>query len=338
MLASTARFVPRFASAVRFVRAVSTLPTNPHIKVFPADASRASFLLSLLDSQPPNPRLAIGFATQDPPTPQTFTENQSFLNIMYEVLAEHAPQDEELLAQARAFAGPGGASLGAGGIFGAQQQHRRGNKKPSETTGAGGASGQGGAGGGGRGGYIHLSDSRNPPDFGRIAWPEDIIGSLELGATYVPDEDYEKLHAQDESEHGGSGDGSFVDEYGSGTQQSEGANTSTSSIDPLKKYKLPADPWHIKVRWETKTMSRRAYDHPDSYHVHEENMKRDFVALHVDIQIYEMEHGQGTCERVEDLLVLDAGSTAAPGQNGVLCKVAREDKCHGALSFRLIGI
>ncbi|CRK34331.1 hypothetical protein BN1708_006335 [Verticillium longisporum] len=112
-----------------------------------------------------------------------------------------------------------------------------------------------------------------------------------LGATYVPDEDYEKLHAQDESEHGGSGDGSFVDEYGSGTQQSEGANTSTSSIDPLKKYKLPADPWHIKVRWETKTMSRRAYDHPDSYHVHEENMKRDFVALHVDIQIYEMEHG-----------------------------------------------
>ncbi|CRK34333.1 hypothetical protein BN1708_006336, partial [Verticillium longisporum] len=23
-------------------------------------------------------------------------------------------------------------------------------------------------------------DSRNPPDFGRIAWPEDIIGSLEV--------------------------------------------------------------------------------------------------------------------------------------------------------------
>ncbi|KAM0287507.1 hypothetical protein ACHAQH_000461 [Verticillium albo-atrum] len=180
MLAPFARFAPRFRNAVGFVRAVSTLLTNPHIKIFPADASRASFLLSLLDSQPPNPRLAIGFATQDPPTPQSFTENQSFLNIMYEVLAEHAPQDEELLAQARAFAGPGGASLGAGGIFGAQQQNRRGNKKASETTGAGGASGQGGAGGGGRGGYIHLSDSRNPPDFGRIAWPEDIIGSLEV--------------------------------------------------------------------------------------------------------------------------------------------------------------
>ncbi|KAM0333089.1 hypothetical protein ACHAQA_001747 [Verticillium albo-atrum] len=181
MLAPIARFAPRLRSVAGFARAVSTLQTNPHIKVFPADASRASFLLSLLDSQPPNPRLAIGFSTKDPPTPQSFTENQSFLNILYEVLAEHAPQDEELVAQARAFAGPGGGGgLGAGGIFGVQQQSRRGNKKPSESTGAGGASGQGGAGGGGRGGYIHLSDSRNPPDFGRIAWPEDIIGSLEV--------------------------------------------------------------------------------------------------------------------------------------------------------------
>ena len=30
------------------------------------------------------------------------------------------------------------------------------------------------------GGWIHVSDMRNPPDFGRIAWPEDIIGSLEV--------------------------------------------------------------------------------------------------------------------------------------------------------------
>jgi len=46
--------------------------------------------------------------------------------------------------------------------------------------GAGGASSQGGAGGGGRGGWVHLSDSRAPPDYGRIAWPEDIFGSLEV--------------------------------------------------------------------------------------------------------------------------------------------------------------
>lgn len=35
-------------------------------------------------------------------------------------------------------------------------------------------------GGGGRGGWIHVSDQRNPPDFGRVAWPEDIFGSLEV--------------------------------------------------------------------------------------------------------------------------------------------------------------
>lgn len=46
--------------------------------------------------------------------------------------------------------------------------------------GAGGASSQGGAGGGGRGGWIHVSDTRAPPDFGRTAWPEDIFGSLEV--------------------------------------------------------------------------------------------------------------------------------------------------------------
>lgn len=39
---------------------------------------------------------------------------------------------------------------------------------------------QGGAGGAGHGGFIHISDTRNPPDYGRIAWPEDIIGSLEV--------------------------------------------------------------------------------------------------------------------------------------------------------------
>jgi hypothetical protein len=47
---------------------------------------------------------------------------------------------------------------------------------------AGGASDQGGMGGAGRGGWIHVSDQRNPPDYGRIAWPEDIFGSVEIDA------------------------------------------------------------------------------------------------------------------------------------------------------------
>lgn len=67
-----------------------------------------------------------------------------------------------------------GANLGSGGLFFAPQ---RGKKRPGYGGGggaggdsAGGASGQGGFGSGGRGGWIHVSDSRRPPEFGRIAW------------------------------------------------------------------------------------------------------------------------------------------------------------------------
>ena len=35
-------------------------------------------------------------------------------------------------------------------------------------------------GGGGRGGWVHVSDLRRPPDWGRIADPEDIFGSVEV--------------------------------------------------------------------------------------------------------------------------------------------------------------
>ncbi|TIC92821.1 hypothetical protein CH35J_010397 [Colletotrichum higginsianum] len=179
MLALAVRFLPRFVSRTSFSRPVSTLSSNPRIKVFPADASRASFLLSYLEDDPPNQRLAIGFSTTDPPTPGSFVENQTFSKILYEVLSEHAHKDKDLLAQAQAFAGPGGATLGSGGAFFSQKNKNRSNKVGGG-GGAGGASAQGGAGGGGHGGYVHLSDSRNPPDFGRIAWPEDILGSIEV--------------------------------------------------------------------------------------------------------------------------------------------------------------
>ena len=69
-------------------------------------------------------------------------------------------------------------------MFFPQQQHKKtsraGGGGGAGGDGAGGASSQGGAGGGGRGGWVHLSDSRAPPDYGRIAWPEDIFGSLEV--------------------------------------------------------------------------------------------------------------------------------------------------------------
>jgi carbon catabolite-derepressing protein kinase len=76
-----------------------------------------------------------------------------------------------------------------------------------------------------------------------------------LGATYLPDEDFDKYREHGEGEQGDSADGSFVDEYGSGTRHSQTGSASTSSIDPLARYKLPADPWHIKVRWEVQGMA-----------------------------------------------------------------------------------
>ncbi|PHH88486.1 hypothetical protein CDD83_7468 [Cordyceps sp. RAO-2017] len=120
-----------------------------------------------------------------------------------------------------------------------------------------------------------------------------------LGATYTPDEDYAQAHGK-----GGeapSGDGSFADDYGGDAPLEREAN---ADVDPAKRYKLPADPWHIKVRWESATIKRtsRSVSHsaktsfsgtPESFHVFspQDPVKKAFIALHLDIQIYEMEQG-----------------------------------------------
>ena len=99
-------------------------------------------------------------------------------------MAQYAHRDPYVISQAQALASSSGSSLGSGGAFFPQQRAKRGTGHSGAGStggdGAGGASAQGGAGGGGRGGYIHVSDQRNPPDYGRIAWPEDIFGSLEV--------------------------------------------------------------------------------------------------------------------------------------------------------------
>jgi hypothetical protein len=82
------------------------------------------------------------------------------------------------------MASPAGSGLGSGGAFFPQRTKGRrgaiGGGGGAGGGGAGGASAQGGAGGGGVGGWVHVSDARNPPDYGRIAWPEDIFGSVEV--------------------------------------------------------------------------------------------------------------------------------------------------------------
>ncbi|PYH46755.1 uncharacterized protein BP01DRAFT_364328 [Aspergillus saccharolyticus JOP 1030-1] len=169
-LRNTARQFPRWAQ----VRSVSTLENNPHIYVFPKNGIN---ILSLLPSEPTNPDLAIGVTSKLPPTPDSFKENPKFLETLQDVMTEHGYQDPDAISQAQVMVSTSGANLSTGGVLltGGQARKRR-----SEGDSSGGASGQGGAGSAGRGGWIHLSDNRRPPEFGRIAWPEDIFGSLEV--------------------------------------------------------------------------------------------------------------------------------------------------------------
>lgn len=178
MLATTFRSATRFRTIS--YRALSSLSSNSKIKIHNNPGSPFSHILSYLETEPPSERLAIGTTTAVPPTPQSFAENQEFVKILYEVVAEHGHQDEGLISQARAFASPGGFNLGSGGQFFSKRQTIKSRSRKQSAAGSGGASAQGGAGGGGRGGWVHLSDQRNPPDFGRIAWPEDILGSVEV--------------------------------------------------------------------------------------------------------------------------------------------------------------
>lgn len=150
-------------------RTLSTLPSNPHIHVFPHPLKPSSHLLTLLPTEPPNVDLALGATTSIPATPSSFTPNPHFTPILTSVLAEHAAHDPSVQQQAAAFASSGGANT-----FTTHARSRSGG------DGAGGASHSGGAGGGNKGGWIHVSDDRNPPDWGRIAWPEDIFGSVEV--------------------------------------------------------------------------------------------------------------------------------------------------------------
>jgi hypothetical protein len=119
------------------------------------------------------------------------TENPNFLRVLHSVLSTHATRDPQVQSQAAAFASQAGATLGSGGAFFSARNRssarkRKGNSLEygggggAQGDGAGGASSQGGAGGGGRGGWVHISDNRRPPDFGRIADPEDIFGSVEV--------------------------------------------------------------------------------------------------------------------------------------------------------------
>lgn len=165
----------------------------------PSPSSKDTHTLSLLPTAPPLPELSLGTTSVIPPTPDSLTENPHFLDIAQSVLAKHATQDPEVQTQAKAFASQGGSGLGSGGSFFPEPHSKREKRRGGRAygggggaggSGAGGASAQGGMGGGGVGGWVHVSDQRNPPDWGRVAWPEDILGSLEVDGRgrFVSDE------------------------------------------------------------------------------------------------------------------------------------------------------
>jgi carbon catabolite-derepressing protein kinase len=84
-----------------------------------------------------------------------------------------------------------------------------------------------------------------------------------------------------------------------------------ATFKPTKYYKLPADPWHIVCRWtkqgtsygdksllnhilkSTDIIKHMPSDGDDNAHIVSvlDNRKQDFVNMHMEIQIYEMEYG-----------------------------------------------
>jgi len=111
-----------------------------------------------------------------------------FMRILQSVIAEHATQDPDVKAQAAAYASQAGSFLASSGSDLPSNHPARSTEKRARppgpgfvgTGGAGPTASQGGTGGAGRGGFVHVSDVRHPPDFGRIADPEDIFGTLEV--------------------------------------------------------------------------------------------------------------------------------------------------------------
>ncbi|KAK4195630.1 kinase-like domain-containing protein [Triangularia verruculosa] len=107
-----------------------------------------------------------------------------------------------------------------------------------------------------------------------------------LGASWIVDEDYDLLHEEDEHQ-----------EYDGRHSRKP---SSSSYTDPTKRYKLPADPWHIKIRWCTDTFQRHSVasglsesgqTQPHHVTTRSENKDHQVVATRMDVQIYEMEHG-----------------------------------------------
>ncbi|KAK3986334.1 kinase-like domain-containing protein [Cladorrhinum sp. PSN332] len=97
-----------------------------------------------------------------------------------------------------------------------------------------------------------------------------------LGAGWIVDEDYGLFNDEDP-------------EYEARHSRKQ-SPSSRGGRDPTEIYKLPADPWHIKIRWATDAM--RKHGAPSTVEeIEHGGQQTRAVAMRMDIQIYEMEHG-----------------------------------------------
>ncbi|KJR82809.1 carbon catabolite-derepressing protein kinase [Sporothrix schenckii 1099-18] len=112
-----------------------------------------------------------------------------------------------------------------------------------------------------------------------------------LGCSWVVDEDFDKYNDDEGGTRGG--DDSYDDGYGGSLRRG-------SRDDVTKKYRLPADPWHIQVRWTTEGIRQSAVKNnaasaedvaADKTMVHktDDDSQYQVVAVRLDIQIYAME-------------------------------------------------
>ncbi|OTB07007.1 hypothetical protein M426DRAFT_54380 [Hypoxylon sp. CI-4A] len=103
-----------------------------------------------------------------------------------------------------------------------------------------------------------------------------------LGATWVVDENFEDTDGRNPYE------GMHPDEI------------DLETFDPIKYYRLPADPWHIVCRWRKDDLRRSSVSSghvaaeaasDDNTYVYSvmDKRKEDFVWMRMDIQIYEMD-------------------------------------------------
>ncbi|KAI0842616.1 Pkinase-domain-containing protein [Hypoxylon sp. FL0890] len=118
-----------------------------------------------------------------------------------------------------------------------------------------------------------------------------------LGATWVVDEDYEKVHLPDSSDYDGKARGGAKKNPYEGMSPDE---IDLETFDPIKYYRLPADPWHIVCRWRKDDIRKTSVSsgHVTAEAVSDDNTyvysvmdkrKQDFVYMRMEIQIYEMD-------------------------------------------------